>query len=239
MDTGSYWQVMRFGEGGWGALMATAACVTIAVAACGYLAGLVIGTCVCWMRLSRRASLRVFADAYTTLLRGIPDLLVIYLFYFGGSSALTHIAGLFQQKGFVSVPAFVTGALAIGVVSAAYQAQVLRGAYLAIDRGQIEAGHAYGMTYAKVLRRVIVPQMLPFALPGLGNIWQQALKESALISVTGLVELMRQSAVGTGSTQQPFYFYATAAALYLLITSMSGWGLKRLEAHAFRGVRSA
>ena len=228
----SYFELMSFGPNGWGWAMVTAAGMTLLVASLGFLAGAVIGSLVAWAKLSR-------SDAYTTVLRGVPDLLVIYLFYFGGSAALGSVAGLFGHSGFIGVPALITGALAIGVVSGAYQAEVFRGAYSALSRGELEAARSVGMGRALMFRRIVAPQVLRYAIPGLGNVWQLVLKESALISVTGLVELLRQSAIGAGSTRQPFSFYITAAALYLVITTASTWGFQRAETYSMRGVRRA
>ena len=137
------------------------------------------------------------------------------------------------------MPAFAVGALAIGVISAAYQAEVFRGAYTALARGEIEAAKSVGMHTMLLFRRIIAPQVLRYAIPGLGNVWQLALKESALISVTGLVELLRQSQIGSGSTYKPFSFYFTAGMLYLVITTVSTWGFQRAEDYSMRGLRRA
>ena len=210
----SYFELMGFGPKGWGWPMLMAAGMTVAVASCGFLAGSVIGSLIAWAKLSRSIVARVFGDGYTTVLRGIPDLLVIYLFYFGGSALLSGIGQLFGGSGgFIGVPAFAVGALAIGVISAAYQAEVFRGAYTALARGELEAARSVGMHTMLMFRRIVAPQVLRYAIPGLGNVWQLALKESALISVTGLVELLRQSQIGSGSTYKPFYFYLTASLL--------------------------
>ena len=235
----SYFELMGFGPNGWGATLLVATGVTLAVALCGFLAGAVLGTLVAWAKLSRSMIARTLADGYTTVLRGIPDLLVIYLFYFGGSAALGAVASLFGHDGYIGVPAFATGALAIGVVSGAYQAEVFRGAYQTLSRGEIEAAKSVGMHRWLMFRRIIAPQVLRYAIPGLGNVWQLVLKESALISVTGLVELLRQSAVGAGSTRRPFDFYITAAALYLVITWVSTILFQKAETHSLRGVRRA
>lgn len=235
----SYHELMGFGPNGWGPTMLIAACVTLAVATSGFLIGGVIGALAAWAKLSNSLMARMVADAYTTVLRGVPDLLVIYLFYFGGSAVLSSIGGLFGRSGFIGLPAFATGATAIGVVSGAYQAEVLRGAYTALNRGELEAARSVGMHRWLTFRRIIAPQVLRYAIPGLGNVWQLALKESALISVTGLVELLRQSAIGAGSTRQPFSFYLTAATLYLVITTVSSWGFGRAEIYAMRGIRRA
>jgi octopine/nopaline transport system permease protein len=233
----SYVELMGFGPNGWGPAMLTAAGVTLAVALCAFLIGGVVGVLGAWAKLSNSTPARLCADAYTTVLRGVPDLLVLYLFYFGGSMALGQITGWFGASGTAAISAFATGALAVGLVSGAYQTEVFRGAYLALSRGEIEAARSVGMRGWLMFRRIVAPQVARYALPGLGNVWQLVLKESALISVTGLVELLRQSAIGAGSTRQPFAFYATAAALYLAITTASTWGFQRAEAYALRGVQ--
>jgi octopine/nopaline transport system permease protein len=207
------------------------------VAFCGFLAGAVIGSLIAWAKIAGGIVLRGLADGYTTVLRGIPDLLVIYLFYFGGSAVLGKIGGLFGYDGFIGLPAFATGAIAIGVVSGAYQAEVYRGAYQTVGRGEIEAAKSVGMHRWLMFRRILAPQVLRYAIPGLGNVWQLVLKESALISVTGLVELLRQSNIAAGSTRRPFDFFLTAAALYLLITWVSTILFQRAETYSMRGVR--
>ncbi len=239
MNQLSYFEIMGFGPNGWGQAMALAALMTVAVSICGFLAGAVIGTGVAAMKLSRSQVARAIADTYTTVLRGVPDLLVIYLFYFGGSLALSAAGRLFGAEGFIGLPAFATGAVAIGVVSGAYQAEVLRGAYQALSRGELEAARAVGMPRGLMFRRIVAPQVLRYAIPGLGNVWQLVLKESALISVTGLVELLRQSQIGAGSTRQPFTFFLTAAALYLVITTVSTYAFQWAEDRSMRGVRRA
>jgi octopine/nopaline transport system permease protein len=235
----SYFELVGFGPNGWGLALLTAAGVTLAVASIGFLVGALIGTFVAWAKLSRNLIARGLADGYTTVLRGIPDLLVIYLFYFGGSAALGQIAGLFGYEGFIGVPAFATGATAIGVVSGAYQAEVFRGAYQTLARGELEAARSVGMHRWLMFRRIVAPQVLRYAIPGLGNVWQLVLKESALISVTGLVELLRQSHIAAGSTRRPFDFYLTAGALYLLITWVSTILFQKAEDRSLRGIRRA
>ncbi len=232
-----YFQLMGFGPDGWGRDMLAAAGMTIGVSIVGFVAGVLFGCCGAAAKLSRFGSLRWTAEVYTTVFRGVPDLLVIYLFYFGSSSLITSVASMFGAQGFVGAPAFLTGALAIGVVSGAYQTQVFIGAVEALPKGEIEAARAYGMSSFLLFRRIILPQAIRFAIPGVANVWQLVLKESALISVVGLIELMRQAQIGAGSTRQPFSFFLTAAALYLLITFVSGIGFQALEKRAMRGVR--
>ncbi|KMO35753.1 ABC transporter permease, partial [Methylobacterium variabile] len=151
----SAFTLLGFGPGGWGGALLVAAGTTLALALCGFLVGAVLGGVAAAAKLSGLAPLRLVADGYTTLLRGVPDLLVIYLMYFGGSAALGRLAGLFGATGFVGVPAFGVGVAALGIISGAYQAEVFRGAYLALERGQIEAARAVGMHRGLMLRRVV------------------------------------------------------------------------------------
>ena len=234
-----YVELMGFGPKGWGLLMAQATLMTILVSATAFALGSVLGALVAWARIAGNRLLRLAADVYTTVLRGVPDLLVIFLLYFGGSQALTAVAHFLGAKGFVGVNSFAAGAIAVGIISGAYQGEIFRGAYGAIAGGELEAGRAVGMSRRLLFRRIIVPQTLRYAIPGLGNVWQLALKESALISVVGLTEILRQAQVGAGSTRQPFAFFITAAALYLVLSTVSGWGFRRAEAAAMRGVRRA
>ena len=219
---------LGFGEKGWGL-------VSIA----GLLIGAVLGSLVAWSKLSGSLIFGAIGDAYAAVFRGVPELLVVYFVYFGSSALLTALANLVGIEGFVGVPAFVAGALAVGIVSGAYQAEVYRGAYLAIARGELEAATSVGMARLLMFRRIIAPQVLRFAIPGLGNLWQVALKDSSLISVTGLAELMRVSQVAAGSTRQPFVFYLAGGALYLLLTAFSNRVFDEAEARATRGLRRA
>jgi len=228
---------MGFGPKGWGLLLLQAALMTVAVSCTAFALGSLIGSLIAWARIEGNRALNVAADAYTTVLRGIPDLLVIYLLYFGGSTALTALAHALGANGFVGVDAFAAGSIAVGIISGAYQSEVFRGAFAAINRGELEAARSVGMSRWLMFRRIIVAQALRFAIPGLGNVWQLALKESALISVVGLTEILRQAQVGAGSTRQPFAFFITAALLYLMLSAISGWGFQRAEALGMRGVR--
>jgi octopine/nopaline transport system permease protein len=233
----SYFELMGFGPSGWGLLLLRATLMTVAVSCVAFLLGSVLGALIAWARIQGDRALRLAAEAYTTVLRGIPDLLVIYLLYFGGSAAMSAVGHAFGAQGFVGVNAFAAGAIAVGIISGAYQSEIFRGAFGAIARGELEAARAVGMSGRLLFRRIVVPQTLRFAIPGLGNVWQLALKESALISVVGLTEILRQAQVGAGSTRQPFAFFITAAALYLLLSSVTGWGFQRAEAVGMRGVR--
>ncbi|MBL8688569.1 MAG: ABC transporter permease subunit [Rhodospirillaceae bacterium] len=259
MPPKSFLELMQWGPQGWLDEMTFATGLTLAVAICGFLFGLAFGTLAAAAKLSRSTILRRAADAYTTVFRGVPDLLVIYLFYFGGSAVVTAIGAALGYSGFIGLPGFLVGTLAIGIVSGAYQTEVIRGAYLAVPQGEVDAARAFGMSGFRLLRRIIGPQVLRYGLPGMGNIWQLVLKESALVAVVGLTlifyevrigdlvliyetrfsDLLRQAHVAAGSTRQPFVFYITAVAFYLVLTTASTWAFRQAETWATRGMRRA
>lgn len=231
--------IFGFGPGGWGLALLEGAAMTLLVSACGLLIGSALGALVAWARLSGHRLAGAVGEAYAALFRGLPELLVIYFVYFGSSSLLTATANLVGFAGFVGVPSFLAGALAVGVISGSYQAEVFRAAYLAIAKGELEAAVSVGMNRRLMFRRIVAPQVLRFALPGLGNLWQVALKDSSLISVTGLAELMRVSQVGAASTHQPFAFYLAGLALYMIMTLFSSRAFDAAEVRATRGMRRA
>jgi octopine/nopaline transport system permease protein len=230
-------QMFGFGPDGWGSALLLGAGLTVVLTLAALFTGAIFGGLVAAAKLSRFRVLRVIGDCYTTVFRGVPELLVIYLFYFGGSSFVSTIGHWFGADGFVSVPPFLIGAVAVGMISGSYQAEVYRAAVLAVSRGELEAARAIGMPAMMMARRVLIPQVVRFALPGLGNVWQMSLKDSALISVTGLAELMRTSQVAAGSTHQYFSFFIAGGLLYLLMTSISGRILGRAEAAVARSFR--
>jgi octopine/nopaline transport system permease protein len=159
---------------------------------------------------------------------------VIYLFYFGGSGMISWLGRLFGADGFIEVPPFLIGALAIGLISSSYQAEVYRAARLALMPGEVEAATAIGMPRWRILQRILLPQIVRYSLPGLSNVWQMSLKDSALVSVTGMVELMRASQIAAGSTRDYFLFYLIGGGCYLILTLLSNRAFTRAESHLNR-----
>jgi octopine/nopaline transport system permease protein len=150
---------------------------------------------------------------------------------------LMFIARAFGYMGYVEINAFLTGMTAVGIISGAYSTEVFRGAALALPKGEIEAAKAIGMRPWLVFQRIMVPQILRLALPGLGNVWVSSLKETALISVTGLTEIMRQATICAGSTKEPLLFFLIAAGLYLFLVSFSIQVFRKAEIWTSRGFR--
>lgn len=233
----SLMQMLSFGDTGWGMALLKAALMTVLLTLAALVVGALVGSLVAMAKLSKKRALRYLGDAYSILFRGIPELLVIYLFYFGGASVVTAVNHWFGGEGYVDVPPFMVGAIAVGLISASYQAEVYRGAFIAVAKGELEAALAIGMNRATRIRQVLIPQIWRYALPGLGNVWQMSLKDSALISVIGLVELMRASQVAAGSTRQYFTFYIVGGVCYLILTGLSGRLFNIAEARVQRTQR--
>ena len=229
--------LLSLGDTGWGDELLAALWMTIAVASCAFTLGLVLGAAGAACKMSRFTAARRAGTLYTTIFRGVPDLLVIYLFYFGTSGAAMFFARAFGYLGYIEVNAFTAGMLAVGIIEGAYATEVFRGAAQVLPKGEIEAAKAMGMGPWLLFRRIMAPQILRLALPGLGNVWVMSLKETALISVTGLVEIMRQSTIAAGSTRRPLLFFSVAAGLYLLLVSLSNLGFLKAEARMSRGYR--
>ena len=228
-------ELLSFGDTGWGDELFYATLMTIAVAITAMLIGFFFALIFTPLKLSKNKFLNLIANTYTTIIRGVPELLVIYLFFFGGSAAVMFVASIFGYGEYIEINAFITGAFSIGIISGAYSTEVFRGAIQSIDKGQFEAANVLGLGKFGKFFKVILPQTLRLALPNLSNVWQITLKDTSLISVTGLVEIMRQSYVAAGSTRDPLFFYSFAAVLYLLLTFLSMKLINRLEAKYSRG----
>ena len=228
-------ELLAFGDTGWGDELFYATLMTIAVAITAMLIGFFFALIFTPLKLSKNKFLNLIANSYSTVIRGVPELLVIYLFFFGGSAAVMFVASIFGYGEYIEINAFITGAFSIGIISGAYSTEVFRGAIQSIDKGQFEAANVLGLGKFGKFFKIILPQTLRLAIPDLSNVWQITLKDTSLISVTGLVEIMRQSYVAAGSTRDPLFFYSFAAVLYLLLTFLSMKLINRLEAKYSRG----
>ncbi len=228
-------ELLAFGKTGWGDELFIATLMTLAVSITAMLIGFLFALIFTPLKLSKNKFLNLIANCYTTVIRGVPELLVIYLFFFGGSGAVMFVASIFGYNDYIEINAFITGSCAIGIISGAYSTEVFRGAIQSIDKGQFEASKVLGLKKPIHFFKVIMPQMLRLALPNLSNVWQITLKDTSLISVTGLVEIMRQSYIAAGSTRDPLFFYSFAAVLYLLLTFLSMKLINRLEIKYSKG----
>ena len=228
-------ELLAFGNTGWGDELFIATLMTVAVSITAMVIGFIFALIFTPLKLSKYKFLNYIANFYTTIIRGVPELLVIYLFFFGGSGAIMYVASIFGYNEYIEINAFLTGAFSIGIISGAYSTEVFRGALQSIDKGQFEASNVLG--FNKIIRfyKIILPQMLRLSIPNLSNVWQITLKDTSLISVTGLVEIMRQSYIAAGSTRDPLFFYTFAAILYLLLTFLSMKFINRMEVKYNKG----
>ena len=227
--------LLAYGDTGCGDELFYATLMTLAVSITAMIIGFFFALIFTPLKLSKYKTLNLIGNFYTTVIRGVPELLVIYLFFFGGSGAIMFVASMFGYNEYIEINAFITGSFAIGIISGAYSTEDFRGAIQSIDKGQFEASKVLGIKKHIQFFKIIMPQMLRLAIPNLSNVWQITLKDTSLISVTGLVEIMRQSYIAAGSTRDPLFFYSFAAVLYLLLTYFSMKLINKLEVKYSRG----
>jgi len=231
---------LSWGDTGFADEFAAATLLVIQLALASVAVGLTLGLFGAWGKFSRNRAAHMAANFYTTFIRGTPELLVIWMVFFGVSILSQKIyALLWGEQTYIEISGFIAGAIALGLVFGAFATEVFRGAFLAVPVGQVEAARACGMSRIQILIYVQAPQVIRYALPGLGNLWLVMLKDTALISVVALDEIMRTARIGAQVTHKPFNFYIAAAMLYLLLTTVSMIGLHVAERWSNRGVRRA
>lgn len=227
--------LLSFSEGGWGGALAAGTLVTVSLALATLPVGLVLGLAVALMARSRSARIRAAATVFTTVFRGLPELLTLLIVYYGGQILLQRAMAAMGYEGSVQIDAFLAGIIAFGLVLAAFSSEVWVGALNTIARGQYEAASALGLSRWLSFRLVVFPQLMRAALPGLSNNWLTLLKDTSLISTISLVDIMRQTNLAVGATKQPMVFYLAACLIYLFLSAGSGLAFAFLERRADRG----
>ncbi len=213
--------------------------ITLLVAVCAMTLALVMGLIGAWGKLSQSKVAHGAANTYTTVIRGVPELLLILIVYYGTPTLIQGILEDFGYDVILDINPFLAGCITIGFIYGAFSTEVFRGAILAVDKGQIEAAYATGMSRMLMARRILLPQMWRFALPGLGNVWMVLIKATSLISIIQLPELLRNADIAARAVHLPFTFYFAASLIYLGLTVVSMVVQGRAEAWANRGVRRA
>ncbi len=214
-----------------------ASLVTIAVSLASLAVAVVFGLLGAAARLSQDRFASAAGTLYATVVRGIPDLVMMLLVFYGGTMGLNHLMEALGRKGSVDINPFVAGVLTLGFIYGAYMTETFRGAILAIPRGQAEAAWAFGMGRRQTFLRITAPQMVRYALPGFTNNWLVLIKSTALVSLIGLQEMTYIAKQASAATRSPFEFFLFTAALFLLFTSASLWVLRRLDARYSLGTR--
>lgn len=222
---------------GYGPSILAGTVLTIEVSLVSLFIAMLLGMGGALAKLSGAKSLRLIAQIYTTIIRGIPDLVLMLLIFFGGQVLINQIGPAVGYDDYIDINPFIAGVSTIGFIFGAYMTETFRGAILAVHKGQLEAGTAYGMSRLMVFRRITLPQMVRHALPGFGNNWLVLVKTTALVSIIGLDDMVRKAGLAAGATRKPFTFYLVVAINYLLITSISVYVLKQLERRYSVGVR--
>ncbi|NTF42244.1 ABC transporter permease [Rhizobium sp. AC27/96] len=226
--------ILACGDTGWGDELAGGLKVTIVVAILTLPFGLVIGFCVALAQQSEEKSLRLAAGVFTTIFRGLPELLTLFIIYYGAQIVLQLALAHVGYDGPVEINAFAAGMVALAIVFSAYCSEVLLSAFRAIPKGQYEAGDALGFHRARTMRLIILPQLIRISLPNLGNLWMNLLKDTSYVSVIGLADIIRQTGLAVRSTKEPFLFYSIACLLYLVLAIISSAGLSYLDRWAKR-----
>ncbi|MGF0539517.1 ABC transporter permease [Agrobacterium sp. ES01] len=227
--------LLAFSPPGWGGVLLTGFLHSIQLAVGGYGLGILIGIGGAFGKLYGGPILRDLMEIYTTIIRAVPELVLILLLYYAGTDALNSLLVLVGLPR-VDISGLVAGIFVIGIVQGAYSVEVLRGAINAVPPGQIEAARAYGMSPLKIMLRITLPAMLPYAIPGLANLWMIATKDTALLAVVGFSELTLVTRQAAGSTKAYMLFYLAAGILYLALTLLSNVMIGVIERRARRGM---
>jgi arginine/ornithine transport system permease protein len=213
------------------------ALLTVGVSLAALGVAILLGLAGAAAKLSGRPVLVGVATVYTTLVRGIPELVLMLLVFYGGTIGMNHLLEALGSRATVDINPFLAGVLTIGFIYGAYMTETFRGAILAIPRGQMEAGWAFGMGRLQTFLRITLPQMVRYALPGFTNNWLVLIKATALVSLIGLHEMTYLAKQASSATREPFTFFLFAAALFLVYTSVSLWALRWLDRRFSLGVK--
>ncbi|WP_425418104.1 ABC transporter permease [Oricola indica] len=231
----NYLTLLSFGDQGWGDEIAWGVLITVSLALATLPVGLFIGFMIAVAKQSEEWTLRTAADIYTTIFRGLPELLTLFLVYFGLQIGIQQLLKAVGLGGAIEINTFFAGVIALALVFSSYASEVFLSAFRAIPKGQYEGGYALGLRHGRVMRSIIVPQLIRIALPGLGNLWMILIKDTALVSAIGLTDILRQTGVAARVTKEAFLFFGLAFLLYLVLALISSIGLNRLEAYGKRG----
>lgn len=227
--------ILACSDTGWGDEIALGLQVTVSVAIVTLPIGLAIGFLVALGQQSEEKALRLAAGIYTTIFRGLPELLTLFIIYYGMQMLIQSLLTFVGYDGPpVEINAFLAGVIALSVVFSAYCSEVLLSAFRAIPKGQYEAGNSLGLHHGRTLRLIILPQLVRIALPGLTNLWMVLLKDTSYVSIISLADILRQTSVAVRVTKEPFFFYGLACCLYLVLAILSSFLLVYVERWAKR-----
>ncbi len=228
------WTLLSWGPQGWSDDIAWGVLVTVSLGLATLPVGLLIGFLVALAKQSPEPSLRIAGNVYTTIFRGLPELLTLFLVFYGAQIGLQQLLHFFSPGTNIEINSFVAGMVALGVVFSSYASEVFLSAFRAIPQGQYEGGYSIGLSKGQTMRLVVLPQLIKIALPGLANLWLILLKDTPLVSAIGLADILRQSGIAARVTKQAFLFFGFACLIYLVLAIISSFGINAIERWAGR-----
>ncbi len=212
--------------------------ITIILSLTALFFSIVIGLATALAKLSGKRYLLYTATCYTTIIRGVPDLVLMLLIYFGGQVLVNSLVAKLGYNTYINISPFLAGTVSLSFIFGSYMGETFRGAILSVPKGQLEAAYAHGLTYMQTTIRILIPQMIRYAIPGISNNWQVLMKTTAFVSIIGLEDIVRKASLAGNSTAKPFLFYITVALFYLAFTLASMVLIYYLEKKYSRGYKA-
>jgi polar amino acid transport system permease protein len=231
----SIWTLLSFGDQGWSDEIARGTLVTVSLALATLPFGLILGFFVALAKDTDEPSLKRAAEIYTTIFRGLPELLTLFIVYYSVQILIQRLAGLFVEGAYIEINSFVAGMVALGFVFSSYSSEAFLSAFKGIPKGQYEGGYAVGLSGFQTMRLVVLPQLIRLALPALSNLWLILLKDTAYVSVIGLADILRQAGIAARVSKQAFLFFGVACLIYLVLAIISSFVLAWIERWSTRG----
>lgn len=228
--------LLAFGDTGWGDELLHGLGVTLALSLATFPVAIFLSFVIHWAKTSKRRPVRFVAHGYTTIFKTLPEILTLLILYYQSQAVVNWVADLIMPGSHLSVSPFLAGLIALSLVISAYGSEVVRGSLNAIGKGQTEAAQALGLSRFQTFRKILLPQLWRHALPGFGNLWVILLKDTSLVSIIALSDLVHVATLAINTTREPFFFYLLIGGIYILLVALSTRLQKSLERRASTGI---
>nr|WP_309503893.1 ABC transporter permease subunit [uncultured Roseovarius sp.] len=229
-------KLLAIGDTGWGDELLHGLGITLALALTTFPIAILLSFAIHWAKVSKYRVIRVVAHTHTTVFKTLPEILTLLILYYQSQALVNWITGWIVPGSNLSVSPFLAGLIALSLVISAYGSEVVRAALNAIDRGQTEAAKSLGLSPFITFRKIILPQLWRHALPGFGNLWVILLKDTSLVSIIALSDLLHVATLAINTTREPFFFYLVIGAFYVALVILSTRLQKTLEHRASKGI---
>ncbi|MFA3919361.1 ABC transporter permease [Ruegeria hyattellae] len=227
--------LLAYGDNGWGDELLHGLGITLALSIATFPVAILLSFLIHWAKVSPYKALRIFGRSYATVFKSLPEILTLLIIYFQSQVIISWVAGWLVPGSTFSISPFLAGLIALSLVISAYGSEVVRAAFNAVGRGQLEAAQSLGMSPFNAFFKVILPQLWRHAIPGFGNLWVILLKDTSLVSVIALHDITHVATLAINTTREPFFFYLVIATVYILLVTLSSRAQKRMEQRASRG----